>query len=83
MNNISNEVISAQSEIRKLGLCEKKRLSDKLTALKANYTENFTEIIEKERLITSIIESEINEKLKYNDKFYNLRFENNSAHFNR
>lgn len=62
---------------------KKKRLSDKLTALKANYTENFTEIIEKERLITSIIESEINEKLKYNDKFYNLRFENNSAHFNR
>ena len=83
LNNISNEVISAQSEIRKLSLCEKKLLSEKLTALKTNYTEHFDEILEKERLITNIIETEINEKLKHNDKFYNLRFEKNSAHFNR
>ena len=75
LNNISNEIISAQSEIRKLNICEKKRLCEKLTALKDDYNKNLDEILGTERLISNIIESEINEKLQHNDKFYNLRFE--------
>ena len=83
LNNISNEIISAQSEIRKLNICEKKRLCEKLTALKDDYNKNLDEILGTERLISNIIESEINEKLQHNDKFYNLRFEKNSSLFNK
>ena len=83
LSNLKNETITYQTELRKLKFVNKKALTLQLGTLKRDTTKNFNEIIKIEHKLSQIIEEEIDERLKDNKKFQNLRFEKNSGAFNK
>lgn len=83
LNNITNSTISVQSEIRKVHITNKTKLITELNILKKDFNKNIDKILETEKKINDIIDDELTERHKDDDKFFNLRFEKNSGHFNK
>jgi len=81
VNCIRNNVLSHQATVYNLRNLKKKTLSRQIASLKGNYIQNAALILESERQLSNLVESELREELLHYKRFENLNDEKITPHF--
>jgi len=81
INCIKNNVLSHQATVFRTRNLRKKLLAKEIAFLKQNFLQNKVLILEKERQLPNLVESELRDELLHYKKFENLNDEKITPHF--
>jgi len=81
VNCIKNNALSHQASIFKIRNLKKQNIKRRMVLLKQNFNQNTAEILELERVLTNLVESELRDELLHYKKFEHLNNEKITPHF--
>jgi len=81
VNCIKNNALSHQASIFKIRNLKKQNIKRRMVLLKQNFNQNIAEILELERVLTNLVESELRDELLHYKTFEHLNNEKITPHF--